>query len=80
MSITKEQVFESLGLADHNSGVYAGGWLEATGESIEVVNPTSGEVLATVQMASVDDYDRVVANSVETFARWRLLPAPKRGE
>jgi aldehyde dehydrogenase (NAD+) len=80
MSITKEQVFESLGLADHNSGVYAGGWLEATGESIEVVNPTSGEVLATVQMASVDDYGRVVANSVETFARWRLLPAPKRGE
>jgi aldehyde dehydrogenase (NAD+) len=80
MSITKEQVFESLGLADHNSGVYAGGWLEATGESIEVGNPSSGDMLATVQMASVDDYDRVVANSVETFARWRLLPAPKRGE
>ncbi|MEX2134074.1 MAG: aldehyde dehydrogenase family protein, partial [Acidimicrobiia bacterium] len=80
MSITKEQVFESLGLAEHNSGVYAGGWLEATGESIEVVNPSSGEVLATVQMASVDDYDKVVADSVETFDRWRLLPAPKRGE
>ena len=80
MSMTKEQVFESLGLAEHNSGAYAGGWLDATGESVEVINPSSGELLATVQMASAGDYDRVVSNSVETFERWRLLPAPKRGE
>ena len=31
-------------------------------------------------MASVEDYDRVVAQSVETFDRWRLLPAPRRGQ
>jgi aldehyde dehydrogenase (NAD+) len=31
-------------------------------------------------MGSGDDYERVVANSVETFRRWRLLPAPKRGQ
>ncbi|REK19837.1 MAG: aldehyde dehydrogenase family protein, partial [Actinobacteria bacterium] len=78
--MSKEQIFESLGLAEHNSGVFAGEWLDATGETVDVVNPSNGEVLATVGMASVEDYDKVVANSVETFERWRELPAPKRGE
>ncbi len=80
MTMSKEQIFESLGLAEHNSGVFAGEWLDATGETVDVVNPSNGEVLATVGMASVEDYDKVVANSVETFERWRELPAPKRGE
>jgi aldehyde dehydrogenase (NAD+) len=74
------EVFAALGLIDHNSGVYGGEWLEATGEQIEVINPTTGGTLATVTMASADDYDRVVANSVDTFERWRLLPAPMRGQ
>ena len=74
------EVFAALGLADHNGGVYGGGWLEATGEQIEVINPTTGGTLATVTMASAEDYDRVVDNSVGTFERWRLLPAPRRGQ
>jgi len=78
--MNKTDVFQALGLTEHNSGVFAGEWLEATGEQIEVVNPTNGEPLASVTMASADDYDLVVANSVETFERWRLLPAPQRGQ
>lgn len=78
--MTKQQIFEALGLADHNSGAFAGGWLEATGETIEVVNPTTEESIASVTMASLDDYEKIVENSVETFKRWRRLPAPKRGE
>ncbi len=78
--MNKQQVFDILGLSEHNSGVFAGDWLEATGERAEVVNPTNGETLATVAMASGDDYDRVAQASVEAFQRWRNLPAPKRGE
>ena len=78
--MNKQEIFGALGLSDHNSGVFAGEWLEPSGEQIEVVNPTTGETLATVGMASTDDYDRVVAQSVETFDRWRLLPAPQRGQ
>jgi aldehyde dehydrogenase (NAD+) len=78
--MNKQEIFGALGLSDHNSGVFAGEWLEPTGADIEVVNPTTGETLATVGMASADDYDRVVAQSVETFDRWRLLPAPQRGQ
>ena len=78
--MNKQEIFGALGLGDHNSGVFAGEWLEPTGDQIEVVNPTNGETLATVAMASEADYDRVVAQSVETFDRWRLLPAPQRGQ
>ena len=78
--MTTQEIFESLGLESHNSGVFAGGWLEASGETVDVINPATGDSLATATLASIDDYDRVVANSVETFERWRQLPAPKRGD
>jgi len=78
--MTKTEIFSALGLGEHNSGVYAGRWLDATGETIEVENPATGEILATVAMASPEDYERVAGSSVETFQRWRMLPAPKRGE
>jgi len=78
--MNKTEIFRKLGLSDTNSGVYGGRWLDATGETIEVVDPSTAEPLASVRMASVDDYEQVVANSVETFQRWKLLPAPQRGQ
>ncbi|MET0566224.1 MAG: aldehyde dehydrogenase family protein [Acidimicrobiia bacterium] len=78
--MNKQEIFGALGLDSHNSGVFAGEWLEPGGEPIEVINPSTGETLATVGMASAEDYDRVAAHSVQTFERWRLVPAPKRGQ
>ena len=78
--MNREEVLEELGITEHNSGVFAGRWLEPTGETVDVTNPTTGESMATVAMASREDYDEVVASSVETFERWRQVPAPKRGE
>ena len=74
------EIFDALDLGDHNSGVFAGEWVDATSETIEVINPTTAEPFASVAMASLDDYERVVQSSAETFERWRRLPAPKRGE
>ena len=78
--MNQSEVLASLGIGAENSGVYAGEWLDATGETVDVTNPSTGEAIATVTMASRDDYEKVVASSVETFARWQSLPAPKRGE
>jgi len=78
--MNQSDVFAALDLLPANSGVYAGGWLEASGDTVDVTNPTNGQPLASVTMASQADYDRVVDSSVETFQRWRQLPAPKRGE
>ena len=58
--MNQAEVFESLGLSEANSGVFGGRWLEATGSTIDVVNPTTAESLATVRMASAEDYEQVV--------------------
>jgi aldehyde dehydrogenase (NAD+) len=76
----KTEVFARLGLTAANSGVYAGGWLPGAGREIESINPASGEVLATIRRASADEYEQVVQTSVDAFAKWRMLPAPRRGE
>ncbi len=43
-------------------------------------NPATGAELGRVPLASTADYDSVLARASETFERWRMLPAPKRGE
>lgn len=78
--MNRDQIFSSLGLDDHNSGVFAGEWLAGRGETVEVVDPTSGEAVATVAQADRADYERVVASAAEAFERWRALPAPQRGD
>lgn len=78
--MTPNEIFDRLGLSETNSGVFAGEWLEATGDSIEVVNPTTGASIGSVTLASLEDYEKVMASSTEAFERWRILPAPRRGE
>jgi aldehyde dehydrogenase (NAD+) len=80
MSIDTAALLSRLGLGAHNSGVFAGEWIEASGDTLEVENPATGETIASVTLASPDDYERVVESSADTFARWRMLPAPRRGE
>ncbi|MDJ0961554.1 MAG: aldehyde dehydrogenase family protein [Acidimicrobiia bacterium] len=78
--MTRDQIFAALGLEDVNPGAYAGGWLDPGGTEITSYNPTTEEPIGSVIQASLDDYEQVVANSQETFAQWRMIPAPKRGE
>jgi aldehyde dehydrogenase (NAD+) len=78
--VTRDQIFAALGLDDVNPGAYAGGWIEPSGDEISSINPTTGEPIAAVKQASLDDYERVVTNAEATFEEWRMVPAPKRGE
>jgi aldehyde dehydrogenase (NAD+) len=76
----RDQIFAALGLEDTNSGAYAGGWLEATGDELVSINPATEEPIGSIVQASLDDYEKVVQSAEETFAEWRMVPAPKRGE
>ena len=80
MTVDPASVLSALGLSGSNSGAFAGRWLDAAGESLEIENPATGEAIAAVTLASEADYEAVVASAVETFDRWRMLPAPRRGE
>ena len=76
----KHDFLSELGIHDDNPGAYCGEWLETSGGSLEVQSPNNGEVFATVQKASPEDYTRVSAAAGEAFLRWREITAPARGE
>ncbi len=44
------------------------------------MNPTTGEPIAAVRLDSKDDYEKTVAASQRAFEKWRLVPAPVRGQ
>lgn len=70
-----------LGLEDVNPGAWsADGPIATTGPEVASINPTTGEVIAKVRMASRADYEAMVETAQAAFERWRMLPAPKRGE
>jgi aldehyde dehydrogenase (NAD+) len=51
-----------------------------SGEEIASYNPATGQELGRVRLAEEEDYDDVLWDAVKTFERWRMEPAPKRGE
>ena len=79
-SSTDTSFLSSLGITDLNQGAYAGEWLTCTGEILESRSPGTGEVIGRVQMATADEYEKVVAAAEEAFKRRRPVPGPKRGE
>jgi aldehyde dehydrogenase (NAD+) len=63
-----------------NPGCYDGTFRRAKNGSLTSVSPADGRPLATVAKATHKDYERAVAAGEAAFLRWRMLPAPKRGE
>ncbi|KAJ3483491.1 hypothetical protein NLI96_g6275 [Meripilus lineatus] len=60
-------------------GVYDGSW-KGSGEILESVCPTTGEVLARVQSASPKELQDSLDKSREAYTYFRSVPAPRRGE
>ena len=74
-------VLSRLGIDPINSGAWAGDALDTTGgEQVASINPATGEELARVTLAGKGHYEQVLAAAEDAFGRWRMLPAPKRGE
>jgi aldehyde dehydrogenase (NAD+) len=78
--VNRDQILSRLGLDDVNPGAYAAGWIDTNGDLLTSYDPTTGEAIASIKQATVDDYEKVVANSTEVFQEWRMLPAPERGQ
>jgi aldehyde dehydrogenase (NAD+) len=76
-----DALLERLGLAPVNSGACGADWIPSpSGGELESINPATGAPIARVRMAGDADYESVVSAAARTFERWRMLPAPKRGE
>jgi aldehyde dehydrogenase (NAD+) len=63
----------------HSDLYVAGEWTAATGSDvIEVVNPATEQVIATVPAASTDDADRAVIAARAAFPAWSALSVDER--
>lgn len=76
-----KKILDSLKLETVNAGTWLGG--EALEDSssglIESINPSTGEVIASVRNTTADEYERVIETARESFETWRSIPAPVRG-
>lgn len=64
-----------------NNGVSTGTkWLSTKAEKIESYSPVDGKLIASVNTVNKKNYDAVIQTAQEAFVRWRLWPAPKRGD
>jgi aldehyde dehydrogenase (NAD+) len=76
-------VLERLGLSAVNAGTWtsAGGWLaDDTAPLVDSINPSSGQVIASVRATTAAQYEQLMAAAHEAAIAWRSVPAPKRGE
>src|SRR5436189_881360 len=68
-----------LGIETVNAGVFDGEW-HGNGPVTESVSPIDGRVIAQVRQANKEDSQRTITRAQEAFLKWRVTPAPVRGE
>ena len=74
-------ILATLEIEPVNSGACGASWIEQpSGGELVSLNPATGSEIASVRMTGAEDYDRIVREAADTFQRWQLVPAPKRGQ
>jgi len=77
-----QDILKRLGLSEVNPGTWLGPEsLEDNASSIiESINPSTGEVIASVRSTTMAEYERLVRHARDQFDEWRRIPAPVRGD
>ena len=78
-----EEMLEKLRIRELNPSFSTGlNWAGTHPDSKTrmIVSPVDGKNIASVQLISEDDYDRVVQQAQKAFDVWKTIPAPQRGE
>ncbi|MFC3415898.1 L-piperidine-6-carboxylate dehydrogenase [Algoriphagus hitonicola] len=72
---------ERLGIKSENLGTSTGiNWVASDEKHIESVSPVDGAVIGNVQLTSEEAYEKVITTAQIAFEKWRMVPAPQRGE
>ena len=76
-----ENLINQLGFSDQINGLSTGSitW-EGKSKNIESISPVDGKIIGTVQLATREDYEKVINEAELAFKTWSTMPAPKRGE
>ncbi len=76
-----QQTLEILGIQPVNPGACTGtAWHDTTGDVLSSVSPVDGSVIAGIRQATRQEYNLLIAKAGEAFLKWRMVPAPRRGE
>ncbi len=72
---------KKLGLKQKNNGTSTGLKSSATSkEYIDSYSPVDGKYIGSVSVTSKREYEKVIKTAEKAFTKWRVIPAPKRGE
>jgi aldehyde dehydrogenase (NAD+) len=70
---------KALGVQRLNPGVFDGEW-SGSGKPLQSFSPHDGSLLGEVRTASAEEYERAVQRAAAAFEKWKITPAPKRGD
>jgi len=76
-----KKILKNLGVESVNYGVSTGvEWFDTSGKIDSSSSPIDGNEIAEVKTATIEDYEKVVKTAETAYKKWRLIPAPVRGE
>ena len=80
LSFNKYPFLKELGLNEINEGCYRNGEWKSSGNETVTYSPHTGEPLATIKLASKEDYEECIQAMEKEKVRWMTTPAPIRGD
>ncbi len=81
--VRTEELLSKLGIKQKNYGATTGGTkglIKTTGSELVSYSPVDGKPIASVIQATKEEYETVAKKAHEAFLKFRMMPAPKRGQ
>lgn len=76
-----QETLAALGIQEINNGACTGTkWFNTKGEIIESFSSSDDALIGKIRQATTEDYEKIILTAQEGFKKWRMLPAPARGE
>ena len=76
-----KDILNKLNISNSHHGTSSGlNWIGQEDRGISSKSPVDGNIIGRVGITKVEDFKTVINSSKEAFKKWRLVPAPKRGE
>jgi aldehyde dehydrogenase (NAD+) len=76
-------LLKTLGIHENNAGASTGSSksnIHTHGACLVSASPIDGRTIAHVTQATAGDYQQVMQTAADAFQRWRMMPAPQRGQ
>ena len=76
-------ILSDLGIAEENAGACSGssaGWISTGGRRMASCSPINGEPIADIIQAGEKDYETLMQRAVIGFEKFKMIPAPERGQ